>query len=111
MEYPYNQKDMEKIDSIITNLPLKINRKFKTNPFRKKWPIEGMNVEALPLQENRYKNFTATPINNNNNWSKTLFPPRNILTKRNGPGRSLIERSTSAKSGEHGRCQTTCHCG
>jgi len=84
MKYPYSQSDLEKIDKIIVNNPVKNDRTLKTNPFRKKQEIESLNTDALSAQENKYKNFTATPFQSTASWSSKLFPPRNITTQRGG---------------------------
>jgi hypothetical protein len=69
----FEQKDLEKIDSIIANNPL----------------IESLNHTTLSGQEIRFKDFTATPFNTTDSWSSKLFPPRNITTApRRGGGRS-----------------------
>jgi hypothetical protein len=82
----FEQLDLDKIDRIIANNPLVTDRKLHHNPFRKKQPIESMNLAALSGQENRFKNFTATPFSTADSWSSRLFPPRNITTTPRGGG-------------------------
>ena len=84
MKYPFSQQDLENIDRIVVNNPLKTDRTLKTNPFRKKLVIESLNSDALSAQESKYKNFKATPFQSSASWSNTLFPPRNITTQRGG---------------------------
>jgi hypothetical protein len=84
----FDQTDLEKIDSIISNNPLTTGRKLHHHPFRKKQPIESLNMTALSGQESRFKNFTATPFSTTDSWSSRLFPPRNITTSPRGGGRS-----------------------
>ena len=84
----FDQTDLDKIDSIITNNPTMTGRKLHHNPFRKKQPIESLNLTALSGQESRFKNFTATPFSTTDSWSSRLFPPRNITTSPRGGGRS-----------------------
>jgi hypothetical protein len=45
-----------------------------------------LNLTAISGQENRFKDFTATPFNTTDYWSRRLFPPRNITTKSRGAG-------------------------
>jgi len=78
------QNDLDKIDSIIDNIPPMSGRKLSHAPFRKRQPSECMNRDALSLQENRYKDFTATPFGSSDTWSARLFPPRNITTQKGG---------------------------
>jgi hypothetical protein len=80
------QEDLEKIDSIIANNPLLKDRKLHHHPFRKKQPIESLNLTAISGQENRFKDFTATPFTTTDSWSNRLFPPRNITTASRGVG-------------------------
>jgi hypothetical protein len=80
------QEDLKKIDSIIANNPLMKDQKLQHHPFRKKQPIESLNLTALSGQENRFKDFTATPFNTTDSWSNRLFPPRNITTASRGAG-------------------------
>jgi hypothetical protein len=83
------QTDLDEIDSIIANNPLMPDRMLYHNPFRKKQPIESLNLTALSGQESRFKDFTATPFNTTDSWSSRLFSPRNITTApRGGGGRS-----------------------
>jgi len=84
MKLPLVHKDLEKIDSIIANNPVMENRSLHHLPFRKRQPIECMNLDAVSSQENRFKNFTATPFGPNDTWSNKLFPPRNITTQKGG---------------------------
>jgi hypothetical protein len=83
----FEQTDLDTIDRIIATNPPMIDRKLHHQPFRKRDPIERLDLEALSLQEKKYKNFTATPFNTTNSWSSKLFPPKNIITQR-GDGRS-----------------------
>jgi hypothetical protein len=80
------QEDLKKIDSIIANNPLIKDRKLQHHPFRKKQPIESLNRTSISGQENRFKDFTATPFNTTDSWSNILFPPRNITTASRGAG-------------------------
>jgi D-ribose pyranose/furanose isomerase RbsD len=48
----FEQKDLNKIDSIIANNPLMKDRKLQRHPFRKKQPVENLNLTALSGQEN-----------------------------------------------------------
>jgi hypothetical protein len=64
-------------------------RKLHHAPFRKRQSSECMNRNALSVQENRYKDFTATPFGSDDTWSARLFPPRNIITTQKGGTRSL----------------------
>ena len=84
MQNPLVQKDLEKIDSIISNNPVMTNRKFNHLPFRKRQPSESMNTDAISSQKDRLKDFTATPLGSNDTWSSKLFPPRNITTRKGG---------------------------
>jgi len=84
----FEQPDLDKIDSIIANNPTMSNRKLHHDPFRKKQPIESLNLTALSGQESRFKDFTATPFSTTDSWSSRLFPPRNITTTPRGGGRS-----------------------
>jgi uncharacterized coiled-coil protein SlyX len=62
------------------------DRKLQHHPFRKKQPIESLNLTAISGQENWFKDFTATPFNTTDSWSTRLFPPRNITTASRGAG-------------------------
>jgi hypothetical protein len=46
------QEDLEKIDNIIANNPVMKDRKLQHHPFRKKQPIESLNLTAISGQEN-----------------------------------------------------------
>jgi hypothetical protein len=63
----FEQSDLDKIDRIIANIPLMTDRQLQHNPVRKKHPIESLNLEALSVQENKFKDFTATPCNTTDN--------------------------------------------
>jgi hypothetical protein len=82
----FEQSDLDKIDSIILNNPLLTDRKLRHHPFRKRQPIESLNLTALSGQESRFKDFTATPFSTTDSWSSKLFPPRNITTTPRGGG-------------------------
>ena len=69
MKNPLVQKDLEKIDSIISNNPVMTNRNFNHLPFRKRQPSESMNTDAISSQKDRLKDFTATPLGSNDTWS------------------------------------------
>jgi hypothetical protein len=84
----FKQSDLDKIDSIIANNPSMTDRKLHHHPFRKRQPIESLNRTALSGQENRFKDFTATPFSTTDSWSSRLFPPRNITTTPRGGGLS-----------------------
>jgi hypothetical protein len=47
----FEQKDLNKIDSIIANNPLMKDQKLQHHPFCKKQPIERLNLTALSGQE------------------------------------------------------------
>jgi hypothetical protein len=82
----FDQKDLDMINSITTNNPLMKDRKLHHHPFRKKQPIESLNLKALSEQESRFKEFTATPFGTLDSWSSRLFPPKNITTLPQGEG-------------------------
>lgn len=90
----FAQVDLDKIDSIIANIALMTDRKLHHHPFRKKQPIESLNLTALSGQERRFKDFTATPFSTTNSWSSRLFPPRNITTSPTSRGGGGGGRST-----------------
>jgi hypothetical protein len=81
------QKDLDEIDSIIAASPLTHEHKLSHRPFQKRPPIESLNLEALLSQENKFKDFIATPFSTTDNWLSKLFPPKNITTHKGG-GRS-----------------------
>jgi chorismate mutase len=84
MKQPLDRTDLDKIDRIIDNNPVKKDRTLGHAPFRKRDRIEVLDYDALSAQENKYKNFRATPFSKNDSWSTRLFPPTNITTKRGG---------------------------
>jgi hypothetical protein len=82
MKLPLAHSDLEKIDSIIANNPVLEDRSLNHRPFRKREPIESMNLDAVSFQENIYKDFTATPFGSFDTWSNKLFPPKNTTTQK-----------------------------